>query len=1075
MKKPPFQPLGLSSFFSWIRSLAPWGEVGTRGPRVRRASPGSRNTWGVGLNSRSHRTAGRASGSSPPKQVSRELPPHFSFSAFLPRGVLGPCTRSIVHRVRSYSTGVRFLAPWNAWAVNAKHCSPERKLFHRGSTSPPPPHFSFSAFASLAPASLALRAACGRLPRERPLSGGQRFSFSTSGSSLVTTLLVITVLTIIVVAFTTSMGIERRTSQSYANLERAQLAAQAGLEELLASLDNLNLIEGYTTILETQSEDELPQTIIEILDEKGETRRIDLKSTGSDGEFSVEEVDIDLNSIIQNIEDKFRKTVTQGDPLKANAKFTTIFQSDAASVQFAYYTEDESSKINLKYHGSEYATKERRSSKYIDFIQEIAIFSTNNASDFRSYLTKNEFERLKNADLKREGFEAQNLKGILGQVFDSKQSRESKSQIFTFHDGESPLIIPRGYFAGDDKNEWKPYEDGGKPKFDINSISSNSTKPPQERVNEITSIIDKNLPEFKFRDLSFTRENKASEQIRYINRIAGSIVSYIDKSSPVISMNNEPVGRGLVPYVNKIAEKWHWKSTAGSSFNWNATFEHTIFVELWNPNDIAVSGEFTIELTTMRTLQIDGGPSAPFPVISGNASISLQPNEFKTFRITSQDHSVIVSSSTAPTGAIMVNTKSDDDDSKVWHSRFRASWNDIEYDFTPNHMQPFFVQKGPGLAKNQLTLTPTGSNRTIFGVSVQQVRETNSAWRTVGDPRQNFWNNYAWVAPSATNPDLRWNGRGTWASNSQFSQDFAEIWSTRDSVRTSPYIGTSRTASQDPHLVASPYNMDTHGNDAPFTVRGDKMETIAELGNIFDPAHLNDKGFTTAAGNPDNNFSSGGGRTLRIGRPESVYPSGSAGSNKEKPTEPWNVPGRMAIQLLDLFTAGEGPSDFFPSKKGKVNINTASQDVLTMIFYDLAMQSDKGAFFSNAPPKVTIEGAMKLADAVISNRPFYNATDLQTIIGSFDDFTLFEPSYGALIGSEWRIMDRGREELFRRCYDIFSFSSSALRVVVVGRVNGRNGVLLSKALLEALIEFRVVWGEATGYQLKPFIVYQKHL
>jgi hypothetical protein len=39
---------------------------------IRRTSPGSRNTWIVHLISRSHRTAGRASGSSLPMQVSRE-------------------------------------------------------------------------------------------------------------------------------------------------------------------------------------------------------------------------------------------------------------------------------------------------------------------------------------------------------------------------------------------------------------------------------------------------------------------------------------------------------------------------------------------------------------------------------------------------------------------------------------------------------------------------------------------------------------------------------------------------------------------------------------------------------------------------------------------------------------------------------------------------------------------------------------------------------------------------------------------------------------------------------------------
>lgn len=62
---------------------------------------------------------------------------------------------------------------------------------------------------------------------------------SQRASALVTTLLVITVLTIIVVAFMQSMSIERMTARSYANIEQARLAAEAGANYAEGLLQNL--------------------------------------------------------------------------------------------------------------------------------------------------------------------------------------------------------------------------------------------------------------------------------------------------------------------------------------------------------------------------------------------------------------------------------------------------------------------------------------------------------------------------------------------------------------------------------------------------------------------------------------------------------------------------------------------------------------------------------------------------------------------------------------------------------------------------------------------------------------------
>lgn len=73
-------------------------------------------------------------------------------------------------------------------------------------------------------------------PPNPPGSAMPQPNCPTRGSSLVTTLLVITVLTIIVVAFLQSMSIERMTAKSYSNIEQARLAAEAGVNEAANNL-----------------------------------------------------------------------------------------------------------------------------------------------------------------------------------------------------------------------------------------------------------------------------------------------------------------------------------------------------------------------------------------------------------------------------------------------------------------------------------------------------------------------------------------------------------------------------------------------------------------------------------------------------------------------------------------------------------------------------------------------------------------------------------------------------------------------------------------------------------------------
>lgn len=60
-------------------------------------------------------------------------------------------------------------------------------------------------------------------------------------SSLIITLLVVTILTVIVIAFLQSMSIERKTALSYSSVAKARLAAEAGAEEAMTTMRGLFL------------------------------------------------------------------------------------------------------------------------------------------------------------------------------------------------------------------------------------------------------------------------------------------------------------------------------------------------------------------------------------------------------------------------------------------------------------------------------------------------------------------------------------------------------------------------------------------------------------------------------------------------------------------------------------------------------------------------------------------------------------------------------------------------------------------------------------------------------------------
>ena len=266
------------------------------------------------------------------------------------------------------------------------------------------------------------------------------------------------------------------------------------------------------------------------------------------------------------------------------------------------------------------------------------------------------------------------------------------------------------------------------------------------------------------------------------------------------------------------------------------------------------------------------------------------------------------------------------------------------------------------------------------------------------------------------------------------------------------------------------------------------MLSIAELGHIFDPAQVDDSGIAPSAATPPNFLGSVGGRTLRIGQPESPYWTTNA--------------GQQAIRLLDLFTVNPTGTSATPTNSpawarnywnglvtnavfadvplmfGRINVNTAPPEVLSAVFSGLQITSDAG-LGSNNP--VRAGASQGLITALITNRPYSRISDLQKAMSGFVDAGNFTWS-GSVANAATNAgnpapamaaMDRAREELFTKSVNLLTTQSRAFRVYVIGQALGRRTNPVGQVALEAsvLLEPSGTTNSFTG--MRPKVVFRK--
>lgn len=862
---------------------------------------------------------------------------------------------------------------------------------------------------------------------------------NSRASSLVVTLLVIVVLSTIVVAFMQSMSIERSISKSYLNRERAHQAAEAGLaaarqQLFLGANTNQAFVVGQTNdVANFGSVLVVGQTNLTNFTQMLPLISGNLSSLSGYPAASSNAVFAYLNArtnaaatntINLNLKNTFIESTS--DTNKYRAPWVYLTNSDGTTnSRYAYIVLDEWARVNPRYHGDNNLTRDSPTNWFSGMgAMPLNSGGTNLLSPIEAGRT-----RL----LSTNALSSRFTPDTLGQAFSSRLAFETKKHLLTLDQTWSPDVIPADL------------PDHGKPKYNINALATNTAygANSEARANHIASIIGTNLPNFGKRDLGLQNEDPTGG--KYLRRLAASIVDYIDSdSAPTLVNGGEPAGMEQTPYVVMVAEKNTWVSESSGPAPYTIVVRSEFYAQLWNPYATSISGDAKIEINRRQSVEMrNGGSFTDFDdFTSASVNVTLRPNEFKAVRFGTIDQSFVnfVNRPSSAPGNHPTWVKTSSGGSSLnGHPHFRFYWNNNLAGM--NRAEPInTAPAASGLGRNNPGNTFGGIGTIRWSYNCQPANSPN----TVADPRITYLSETDWLAlgSAATGYNMGvWQGRQTNGA-AQRSQDFNTTWINRDYIPANSLNQgiTLSSSSGDPAALTSQYDTaDASTFISP--LRNGPMQTIAELGNIFDPVQIDNVASNSFSS--DNDYHTpGGGYSLRIGQPEFTFASTN---------------GKRGIELLDLFTVNStnSASALYPATRGRININTAPLPVLEALFYKISPTSD--ATHSNSV--VTLANATVLANALIANRPYNKLSDLYKITPYLANSTNFTPSLSTNVPANANstdplagVFDRAREETFGKTVEFATVQSRAFRIFVVGEsLHPVTGKKESLAAAEAIL------------------------
>jgi Putative Ig domain len=339
-----------------------------------------------------------------------------------------------------------------------------------------------------------------------------------------------------------------------------------------------------------------------------------------------------------------------------------------------------------------------------------------------------------------------------------------------------------------------------------------------------------------------------------------------------------------------------------------------------------------------------------------------------------------------------------------------------------NPYDPTNPNSKPDPTKNVWRGNPSPPNDNTSG----QFGDPRASWYLIAPwPTADYVTSSYWGGPTPQVVPLNWPDSGHNFSNIGIQPSGAG--------QTPTDIMAGPTPTPDPDTKSiSRLSTSTSGN----------LNSITELGNVFDPSQLNYTVTNAGGALPDipssatTSSTGGGGHTLAIGRPE---------------FSAFDKNGTRAWQLLDVFSANSG-TIATTNTTGLVNVNTASRDVLRSLAAGVLENRDNAiqptSLQNNLYPPTVSSQADLFADAVINSRPLLSTAALSAIRVTPPGGSQPEPFFGnphqynnQTAPSEWN--DIGREELFAKIYNLATTRSRNFRVFVTGQSLDKNGNVLS--------------------------------
>lgn len=925
------------------------------------------------------------------------------------------------------------------------------------------------------------------------------------GSSLVITLLVIIILSTILVAFMQSMSVERKTADSLKNIYQAQLAADAAasvagenVRSLIASRPYY--ANGYVTntngsaipiVLGSAAFNVAPVTNFMVSMPTNVSSPVfdTTNSTAMNVRANLTDQAGWMGSPITNGSFAYRSNQTMWvkvlrDPNKAENYTPTSSDYNPVIARYAYWIEDEASKVDYSVSGNTEGTSGAFARSYPD----IRALSTNANNKIKDVdigaipLKNNAPLGAADATINKnivEFFSGSSAAGDIPlKIRDQRALNRSSATLTNAYDNVKFYATSFGYSS--------ELAGTGRRRVNINALVQNSLSATdiQNDVDDIIFAITgshswanagrvfsgtinltgttRPLPDFGKRFFRNPVPTTDQENI-YLRKLAANIRDYIDndgKSQPTFIDNSgdvisgtsqtvswltgdEPqaIGKEAVPCLQE--HSYYAREKSYSLVGTVATIHFTIdnYLEFYNPYTTDFIAPPGTHLKIYNRLPFDCGTLGTF---------------------TLPDIDMDISGMTFPAGqATVVTTSPDPADDPPGYLKgttirrlpvasnlrdFTRSGN-AQFDMAPGSSLRGIRWQGrdsPFLTDYRTEMIMYDPQGVFDAFPFIGIGLSNSS--SISSPPPRFYfsgqlvgNNSIYLysaslrgndSPSRTGDPRSLSEPLAQAAGSAgaFGNDQARFFSNTAAQST---MGLPTMSFVNPTTWPDPHEaLVNSANNAYAFIRNGPMRSIGELGSIYDPHRKLD----TNPGGPGADIlkARGGARTLKIGQPDDLVTSTSRFTSASGSDVGWF---NGAWRLCDIFSADDSSiilSD--PIQRGKININGILRD--DGVAFRALLRSLKFGPAPDAGPaalaNVTLTDA-QINDIVTQIKAYLAANGPMMDRGELGRIAFFSNANAATSGPNLAgAYDRTREEIFRRIIELITTRSASYSVYIIG-------------------------------------------